>query len=865
MGVLPIRKIAPDRVALTSYYGKTFVFRSEKKVNNYGWWLQNKITEIGLNNEDIRVVDIYPANVFDNEFIAPRLYSTLAMMFNGFTVNYQSKEVSGVTEMLVLSFDHTKRVELFGDEAIKLYETDGNVIMGHNKAGSFLVVDKNDQLYIGKKGSLNYLGTIEELIGLDRVTPIDFAELKVMSKSVPVGLVLAYDVGLTKLIQHFKIKSRIHHVGTGRLQADPATEFWIEFNDAILIFSKDDPLTKIIFAGFNEYWKTIKQFSIYEFDRRSVYFNVLESNGISVRYLRELDLMNQMFVDPITRDLLIEMKEPTDFRGLLIRSCEMLLNDQHPKEFDGAYMRIKGYERFAGAVYNELVETLRSHNARTGKANLALDFNPNSVWNKITQDRAVTLTSEINPIQYLKEVEAVTYNGTGGRSAISMTKNSRVYHDNDMGTVSEATVDSSDVALNIYTPANPLFTSVRGISKRYNKEKIDPTSLLSTSALISPSADREDPKRTNFISIQHSHAIACDSYRALPLRTGYERVLAHRMNDLFAQTAKKDGKVISVSDTGIVVEYKDGKTDSFVLGRRYGNSAGLTVPHLLTTGLKPGDKFKFGDTLCFNPSFFEKDIFDPTQVIWKAGILTKVALLESSDTLEDSSVISRKIANQCATAITKVKNVIINFDQSPRKVVKVGTSIKSDDILCIIENAVTADTGLFDDETIDTLRVLSAQTPTAKMNGVVERIEVLYHGEKEDMSENLLALVNQSDKDFAVRAKSISQKPHTGEVDETYRIEGNSLAVNTACIRFYVTGVVGMAPGDKGVFSNQLKTVIGRVEEKPIITENGSEVDAIFGSTSVYDRIVNSAFINGTTNTLLKVISQKAAKVYFGT
>lgn len=339
--------------------------------------------------------------------------------------------------------------------------------------------------------------------------------------------------------------------------------------------------------------------------------------------------------------------------------------------------------------------------------------------------------------------------------------------------------------------------------------------------------------------------------------------MAHRMSDLFAQTAKKDGKVVSVSSTGMVVEYKDGSKDSFVLGRRYGNSAGLTIPHLLTTSLKEGDKFKFGDTLCYNPGFFEKDIFDPSQVLWKSGILVKVALMESSDTLEDSSVISRKIANETATSITKVKNVIINFDQSPRKVVKVGAEVKSDDILCIIENAITADTGLFDEDTIDTLKVLSAQIPTAKMNGVVERIEVLYHGEKEDMSETLLTLVNQSDKDFAVRAKSISQKTHTGEVDETYRIEGNPLSLNTACIRFYITGIVGMAPGDKGVFSNQLKTVIGRVEDNPILTENGVEIDAIFGSTSVYDRIVNSAFINGTTNTLLKVISQKAAKLYF--
>jgi hypothetical protein len=90
MGVLPIRKIAPDRVALTSYYGKTFVFRSEKKVNNYGWWLQNKITEIGLDTNDIRVVDLYPANVFDNEFKSPRQQHHLSFRSPLSTQRHQS-------------------------------------------------------------------------------------------------------------------------------------------------------------------------------------------------------------------------------------------------------------------------------------------------------------------------------------------------------------------------------------------------------------------------------------------------------------------------------------------------------------------------------------------------------------------------------------------------------------------------------------------------------------------------------------------------------------------------------------------------------------------------------------------------------
>lgn len=495
-GVLPIRKTAPDTVALTSYYGKTFVTRSEKKVDNYGWWLQNKITEIGLAKNDDRVVDLHPANVFDNTLVTPRIYSTLAMMFNSFTVNYTLEDSQKVITFY-LNFDYTARGILYGEDALKEYEVDGSVIIGSNKQLLYLVADKNDQIYFAKNGEMTHIGRIEDLLKIDHNPPVDFALLKVMSKSIPVGVVLAYEVGLSKLISHFKISHRLHQKNGTRVRYDHKKEFIVEFEDAYLIFSLDEPLTKIIFGGFNEYEKTIKEFSIYEFDRKNVYFNVLESNGISVRYLRELDLMNQMFIDPITRDILIAMKQPTDFRGLLVKSCEMLLVDAHPKEMDGAFLRIKGYERFAGTVYTELVQTLRAHNARTGKGNLALDFNPNVVWNKITQDRAVTLTSEINPIQYLKETEAVTYNGNGGRSAISMTKNSRIYNENDIGTISEATVDSSDVALNIYTSANPLFTSVRGISAPYSFEKQGPAALLSTSALISPSADREDPKRVN--------------------------------------------------------------------------------------------------------------------------------------------------------------------------------------------------------------------------------------------------------------------------------------------------------------------------------------------------------------------------------
>ena len=90
-----------------------------------------------------------------------------------------------------------------------------------------------------------------------------------------------------------------------------------------------------------------------------------------------------------------------------------------------------------------------------------------------------------------------------------MTKKTRKYHPNDMGVTSEATVDSGDVGINTYTSADPQFNSLRGTAKPYVIGKTGATALFSTSALISPGADRDDAKRTTFISIQHGHGVAC--------------------------------------------------------------------------------------------------------------------------------------------------------------------------------------------------------------------------------------------------------------------------------------------------------------------------------------------------------------------
>lgn len=275
-----------------------------------------------------------------------------------------------------------------------------------------------------------------------------------------------------------------------------------------------------------------------------------------------------------------------------------------------------------------------------------------------------------------------------------------------------------------------------------------------------------------------------------------------------------------------------------------------------------GSKFKEGEVLVYNKGFFEPDPLDNRQVLMKSGVLAKTAILEQAHTYEDASVISEKLAGKMTTGSTKVRNIFVSFDQSIRNLVKVGSDVNIETILCMIEDSVTADNQLFDEESMDVLKTMSTNAPAAKAVGKVERIEVFYHGDMEDMSESLQSIAKASDKVRVKRLKALGKKPTTGQVDGNVRIDKDPLDVDSMVIKVYITGEVTAGVGDKFVFANQMKSVCSGVMTGTNETESGVELDALFSYISINNRIVLSPEVIGTTTSLLKVMSKNVAKAY---
>lgn len=484
----PIRKINPFTVSLSSYYGKLFIRRSTKKVNDLFGWISDKILLASVSEEVSQFTEVAPGDVFDNTLKIPKLYSGLAKTLISLKVND-----------IYLNFNYKNRSELLAKpDELALYEKDDKYLIGMAKDGSAVLVDMENEFYkaklSGKEVTYTPIGDVFTVFELDpSKAPIDFTELAIYSKSVPLGVVLSYYIGFSNLVKLLSPRVRIIPSNT---RSNLANDEWeIKFKDKKVIFTRKDRLSTMLLAGFLDFDKSTKLYFLEAFDSKNVYLNLLDSKSITQRYIKELDLLEDMFIDPTTKLVLQNMKEPTTFKGLLLRSNELLMSDEHPASQDPMYMRVRGYERFSGIIYKELVHSVRDFSFKNIRGKSQINLNPFVIWNTIVQDPAVEIARDINPIQNLKQKESLTYTGEGGRSKDTMNKASREYHENNTGLISEATSDSSDVGINTYLSANPNLDNTLGTFKPFDFKEKGLTGMLSTSAMISPGALNDDTKR----------------------------------------------------------------------------------------------------------------------------------------------------------------------------------------------------------------------------------------------------------------------------------------------------------------------------------------------------------------------------------
>lgn len=381
--------------------------------------------------------------------------------------------------------------------------------------------------------------------------------------------------------------------------------------------------------------------------------------------------------------------------------------------------------------------------------------------------------------------------------------------------------------------------------------RVDVTSLL----------DKKG-KRVNFVNIQYSHTVPSKGYRQSPIRTGGEYVLPHKVNSKYCVTAEEDGTILDINDKILTVKYKSGKEVGYPIGTQYGSMEGSTYTHELITDLKPGSKFKKEEAILFHRDFFERDWLDKTKLVMKTSTVCTVALTMNNEVFEDSSAVSKNFAAKVGTEIVKDRKFILNFSDNLVELLPEGTKVKPEDVLFMSLDE-TSDGGNLSEQTIAMLKNLASLAPSSKVDGTIDRIEVKYNGDKEDMSPTIKKVVNRLDRDIYERTKGTEYEVKNNKVTGEYRSNGKNLNLDTLELTIYIKVPLRCGIGDKLVFGNPMKSVIGEIYTYDIHSESGDEIEAMFSYQGVINRVLNSPIIAGTTNRLIKGVGKQVVEAYF--
>ena len=809
-------------------------------------------------------------------------------------------------------------------------------------------------------------------VSLPKIHP-EWVEIKVQDRTFPVIFLLGYRHGISNALK--KIASNAtFYPSDEKMPRLKHTDIKISFLDGDLVVPRYPLKTSLIIAGLRRF--NTKKYAFYDLDLEDAYFNMLLDLNFSTNYLKGISSFFDFFVDPITRNVLISMNEPTTVDGLLYRASEMLSDPYADEASSMKNHRMRSYERFSSFLYNEMSRSAASYKTR-GSQKKTFSINQQAIFLKIIQDATVSPIEIINPIQSMKGTMGLTYTGSvGGRTAQSFVVNDRKYPKDGIGILSETTPDSGKVSISTYTSTNPSLNSIRGTyDTTTDPESLSATQILSVPSLLMPGSTQDDSKRANFISIQLTHHVPCEQGDVSRIRTGYEQVIAHRTSEEFAYSAKRDGVIKSVDTktNQVTVAYDDarvtpdaelslpdiksqdlkthiasktpiyilrgeseadpfvqdrilhinktgfvrvkesvlftnisdipnatkttsaahinklkkesriyyislqpisptvpGDVDVFTFGNQYTNVSGSYLEQPIRLTIQTGDRVKRGDILAYNSGFFRLDP-EGRAVSWKHGVMASVAMVDTAVTYEDSCAISKTLGERLQMNPAHVRTLTLKKDTVLHDIVSIGTHVETTDLLATLEDGDLDTLSASDDpDTVSFLADLNKKAPRAKYAGEIVDIRMYYGSDRSELHPSLAKLAKKLDDILMKKAQTAkgtlkeNVTPWPQKIPVGTKYQGIDFDETTVLIEITIRDTLACGAGDKLVLGNQAKTVVGDVIEREISTKSGRQIDMLFSTSSISNRIILSPLISGVGERCLETLEKDAIALYFG-
>lgn len=879
---LPVVKVAPDLVWLTSQFNKLYMERVDYTTNRSTHILSQLLFETLKDNPKVKI-ELGDALKFNHNYLTTIEYDFFSKKILSIIINPESEN------KYLFSFyqdELRKEIKLIDE---KFHYTPDFLPIG---------IDYKNKKVIGVNIKDKYSSVGEIIIAylLDSELDIDlipvmksikipkrksYTRIMFMSKKIPTIIFLSYLWGLNKVIETAGIKVTI---SPKPIPKD--TRSVIRFADAYLYYDYYPLENSFLLNGLN--YMDTREIKISDMNKAEPYLEWLYQMYESRNIAKGWSDFKELFLDNITKEILKDMQLPTDLLELLLYCNELLGDNSFDHESDGDIenvYRIRCEEVVVETIYKCIASQIKLLRKAKDPTKMTISLPQDAVMAKLFKLTTFNNYDITNPINEMKQRGIVTFKGsTGTNETRAFTAGKRGYGSKYPGIIAMSSPDNYQVGITKQLTANPNITSTRGYLKTYkNKKEIGEapaSSLISLEEAAYPFAiDRDDPKRISYTSGQSVHGIK--SKYAVPnmVRSPIDNIIAKCTTDTFAPKASKNGTVMKIDEKyqKIFVKYDDDTIETVKYGITYVTNSSYLLDINLKPSVKEGDKLKKGDVIAYDSDFFQKE---GNELIYKQGPIAFLCIHESDSTEEDSSFISEEFALKMTTDVTNSKAIILSPNTNLISWKKIGDHVINEDPLMIFEYSHSDENiqiidllGEIDEETrLETMQ----RSPRAEDSGVITDIKVYWTIPLEDMTPSLRSFVEEYI--AKVKAECNAEKKMTGRDSERlleldisvpkmgkvkkYRVPDEGGVI----VEYFTTHEQGMSIGDKSTNNTSIKSIIMDVveQENAPYTESGLVLDGQISLLSIQARMVNSIYYTGLLSKLLFDFSKDQADFYFG-
>lgn len=884
--LLPLIKIQPDKLAINTYYNKVLMYRQGTVLNRKVVIIKKLVESYLVNDKDKVLFSVkYGNNISSNKnFITTIEYDELAK-------NYHKYIVGPKNNRTVIFFNQNE----IRDEIKRLNILYENTV---NKLPIAIDYGKLEVLYFNMKDTVNSVGDIilkvfEEKSGLVNINEIInkikppkkriYSKITIQSYEIPTVVFLGALYGIRNVM---KVNNLKFTFSSKPLRND--NRLTIKFKDGILYYPEYPFGNSLLFNGLSEI--PTEEFNFDDFDTPDPYIEWAYLKFKNRNIYKGWTCFKELFIDIITREILEKLKLPTDFLELFLYANEMLTDNTHANETKAENYRIRGYETICVGLYKALAHEYAIYKQKESKGKSGISLPQDILYTTLTGSEILENYDTINPINELKMSSICTFKGVGvGGSNVKhgFSLNRRAFGEDATGIFSASNVDNGSVGITKELTNSPRILSTRGFldptDTKAKQNELTIAERLSPEELIMPAINKYDhPNRVAFSSAQWKHTLPIYGGGDPPLiGSGYEKTMVKQIGDTFSLKSSKDGVVTNINEEYniITVEYKDGTKETFKYGRDFIRNSNFFLENNLKLNVKVGQKVKENDILAYSEEFFTKTV--DNDLSFTMGGICKVALMDDYFTEEDSSLISKSLSNRLSTSVTKKKSICISGKSNIIKYAKVGEYVKDGDSIFLFEDESDEDDSTVNEilEMLDvdeeTMENMAYHSPKANSSGTITKLNVIWTGELEDMSDSCRKFVSEYIKQKKSEIKY--EESETGKksnrdyefkkaTPKFGRIGTDELGDNGILIEYYITHVTSYEIGDKLSFYPAIKSVTAQIlpENQTPYTESGDNIDAVMGLISLSARQVNSPYFLGSLGKILFDMSKKIASEYLG-